>query len=135
MGAPLRNPGRWASSSTRRARARAGPSGRGSEVGVAVGWAWVLGGGPSCRLQPAAQEQAGEELRPGAWSHVAMLPWTALTLALGLWLTLARSGAERGECLVAPGPTAHGRRPLSWGPLGGWVRRPRDPGGCTQVHS
>ncbi|XP_023421064.1 von Willebrand factor A domain-containing protein 1 isoform X2 [Cavia porcellus] len=40
-----------------------------------------------------------------------MLPWTALTLALGLWLTLARSGAERGE---AQGPGCHGLHRQHW---------------------
>lgn len=81
---------------TRGERAGAGPRGGGPFGGGASG-----GGARAGRAaaRPAAPERASGERRPSApVPSRAMLPWTALSLALSLRLALARSGAERGEC-------------------------------------
>lgn len=63
----------------------AGPPGAGPES--------LLHGGAPC--SPGASQRRAEAESPRC--RRAMLPWTALGLALSLRLALALSGAERGE--------------------------------------
>lgn len=75
---------------TRGARAGAGPPGAGPP---GAGPESLLHGGAPC--SPGASQRRAEAESPRC--RRAMLPWTALGLALSLRLALALSGAERGE--------------------------------------
>lgn len=86
----------------------------GASCGAGPRRAGFPGGGALVRpvrrpeLPPRSSARAAPGLRAPPVPSRAMLPWTALGLALSLRLALARSGAERGECGSA-GPASGSR--------------------------
>lgn len=112
----------------------------GASCGAGPRRAGFPGGGALVRpvrrpeLPPRSSERAASGHRAPPVPSRAMLPWTALGLALSLRLALARSGAERGECGAARGrapappadPAARARPALLSGG-GGWAAARRAP--------